>query len=94
MFLVQVLHGENVVASGTLKPYNVEDRLPKEFYPQRTCQLIAKAGKESLGVDPEEIDHLLAEHWYSLCERQNLNYGPKFQMVTKYAVDRSWCELK
>ena len=40
------------------------------------------------------MDHLLGEHWYSLCERQNLQYGPKFQMVTKYGVDRAWCDLK
>ena len=41
-----------------------------------------------------QVDHLLGEHWYSLCERQNLQYGPKFQMVTKYGVDRAWCDLK
>ena len=91
---MQVLHGENVVADGVLKAYNAEDSLGKEHTPMRTCQDIAKAGKDALGVDPESVDHLLAEHWYSLCERQNLNYGPKFQMVSKYAVDRSWCELK
>ena len=37
---------------------------------------------------------MLGEHWYALCERQNLQYGPKFQMVVKYAVDRTWTDIK
>ena len=91
---LQVLHGTDVVCDGTLKKYNTEERLPKENRPRRDCQDYNKPDKSSTGVDASPKDHLTGEHWYGLCERQNLQYGPKFQMVTKYGVDRSWCDLK
>ncbi|KAK9803511.1 hypothetical protein WJX73_000573, partial [Symbiochloris irregularis] len=90
---IPVTHGTDVVCDGVLKKYN-SDRLPKENVPLRDCQQYDKPGADSTGVSPETHDHLTGEHWYGLCERQNLQYGPKFQMVAKYGVDRSWCDLK
>lgn len=92
--LAQVLHGDDVVCDGTLKKYNTEERLHKEHVPLRHCQDIKKPSQDATGVAPETYDHLLGEHWYNLCERQNLQYGPKFQMVVKYAVDRTWCDIR
>ena len=46
------------------------------------------------GVEAADYPAMLGEHWYALCERQNLQYGPKFQMVVKYAVDRTWTDIK
>ena len=89
------MHGKDVICDGILKHYNVEERLPKEKVPLRFCQKVAKRLEKSCtGVDPETYDHLTGEHWYALCLRQNLQYGPKFQMVHKYAVDRTWTQIR
>ena len=69
-------------------------RLPKEPYPSDALKSRPKPPKELTGVDPNTYDHMTGEHWYSLCLRQNLQYGPKFRMVTKYSVDRTWSELR
>ena len=90
---MQVLHGQDVVCEGTLKKYDTE-QLAKEKAPQRCCKEYGKPPASSTGIEATPEDHLTGEHWYGLCERQNLQYGPKFQMVTKYGVDRSWCDLK
>ena len=45
-------------------------------------------------MEAADYPAMLGEHWYALCERQNLQYGPKFQMVVKYAVDRTWTDIK
>ena len=89
-----MLHNGDCVCDGTLKKYNPEVQLAKEKRPQRACQDYAKPPKEWTGVEPGTHDHLTSEHWYTLTTRQNLQFGPKFQSVAKYAVDRSWCELK
>lgn len=92
--LPQVLHDDNVVCDGHLKRYSPEDSLHKEHVPLKGAagSFLPPAG--ALGMDPKVNDHLLGEHWYSLCERQNLQYGPKFRMVQKYAGDRSWTEIR
>ena len=86
----QVLHGKDVVAEGTLKHYNQEDHLPQEKLPLNAHA----ADADYADVDPQMHSHLHKEEFYALCERQSLQYGPHFQRVHKYAVDRSWCELE
>lgn len=82
-----------MICSGTLKKYDVEMMLPREPHP-RCIRDLPKPPKEMTGVDPDMYEYMSGEHWYSLCQRQNLQYGPKFRMVTKYSVDRSWAELR
>lgn len=60
----------------------------------RYCQQMNRPPKEWTGVSPQEFDHLATEEFYALTERQNVQYGPHFQMVTKYAVDKSWFEIR
>ena len=89
-----MLYGEDLICEGTLKKYDVENQLAKEHHPLRTCQDYPKPPREATGVEFEEVDHLLGEHWYSLCERQNLQYGPMFQTVVRYGIDRCWCDIR
>ena len=93
----QVLHGETVVCKGRMKAYEPETMLAKEHVPMSmTKELFLKAGADALGVDPcdEQYEALSEDDWYALCARQHLEYGPKFRMVKRYAVDRSWTELR
>lgn len=91
---VQVVHNGELICSGTLKKYDVEMRLSKESYPYDSLKFRAKPPKELTGVDPEQFGFMAGEHWYGMCLRQNLQYGPKFRMVTKYSVDRTWSALR
>lgn len=91
---MQVIYEGNIIADGHLKVYDVELQLSKEMEVRPDCKVMTKPSKEELGVDPETFDHITREHWYAICLRQSLQYGPKFQMVSKYAVDRTWCELR
>ena len=73
----------------------MENQLPKELPVRRDCAQQDKPDPVFLGgVDPDQYDHITRDHWYAMCLRQSLQYGPKFQMVSKYAVDRSWCDLR
>lgn len=92
--LLQVVYDGELICSGTLKKYDVEMRLPKEPFPDDCLKHRPKPPKEITGVDPSLYQYMSGDHWYSLCLRQNLQYGPKFRMVTKYSVDRTWAELR
>lgn len=92
---MQVIYETNIICDGHLKVYEVEDQLEKELPVRSECKIMTKPDKKELGgVDPEQYDYITREHWYAICLRQSLQYGPKFQMLSKYAVDRTWCELR
>ena len=88
------MHDSDILCEGTLKVYSPEDSLAKEQVPLTACRQMNKPDQELTGISSSKYEYLEAGHWYNLCERQSLQYGPKFQRVHKYAVDRSWCELK
>lgn len=88
------MYGKDLIADGTLKHYNAAERLAKEKVPEPRSVNDREVDKSYTGVDPEKHSYLTGEEWYALCERQSLQYGPYFQRVYKYAVDRSWCELE
>ena len=90
---VQVLHGKDIICTGTLKAYNPIDCLDKEKVVS-SSGLDSDKAAEAAEITGTGFDYLSSEQWYDLCKRQSLEYGPKFRRVHKKACNRGWSELK